>query len=63
MKQETITRIKLTASAGYVLTNGTEYTLERFLFEGEDPKNWDEITEEEYAEILKAQEETIEGEV
>lgn len=63
MKQETITRIKLTASKGYVLTNGTEYTLERFLFEGENPKNWHEITEEEYAEILKAQEETTEGEV
>lgn len=63
MKIENITRTKITASEGMALTNGTEYTLERFLLEGENPKDWDEIPKEEYDEILKAQEETAEGEV
>lgn len=62
MKQETITRIKLTATDGYVLTNGEVYGKEIYLGVNDNPDNWHEITEEEYAEILKA-EETIEGEV
>lgn len=63
MKQETITRIKLIASDGMILTNGTDYGREVFLADTEKADNWHEITEEEYAEILKTQEETIEGEV
>jgi hypothetical protein len=54
MKQETITRIKLTASNGKVLTNGTEYGREIFLAETESADNWHEITEKEYAEIQAA---------
>lgn len=62
MKKETITRIKLTATDGYVLTNGEVYGKEIYLGCNDSPDNWHEITEEEYDEILKA-EETIEGEV
>ena len=54
MKQETITRIKLTASNGKVLTNGTEYGKEIYLADTENSANWYEITEEEYAEIQAA---------
>lgn len=59
MKKETITRIKLTATDGYVLTNGEVYGKEIYLGVNDKADNWHEITEEEYAEILKA-EETIE---
>jgi hypothetical protein len=51
MKQETITRIKLTASKGKVLTNGTDYGKEIYLAETENADNWHEITEAEYEEI------------
>lgn len=54
MKQETITRIKLTASDGKVLTNGTEYGKEIYLADTESPANWYEITETEYDEIQAA---------
>lgn len=54
MKQETITRIKLTASDGKMLTNGTEYGKEIYLADTENPANWYEITEEEYEEIQSA---------
>ena len=56
MKQETITRIKLIANDGMVLTNGTDYGREVFLADTETAENWHEITEEEYNEILKAKE-------
>ena len=61
MKQETITRIKLTANKGMVLTNGIDYGREIFLADSETADNWHEITEEEYSEILKEQEEQING--
>ena len=54
MKQETITRIKLTASNGKVLTNGTEYGKEIYLADTENPANGYEITEAEYEEIQAA---------
>lgn len=56
MKQETITRIKLIANDGMVLTNGTDYGREVFLADTETAENWHEIIEEEYNEILKAKE-------
>lgn len=62
MKKETITRIKLTASNGKVLTNGTEYGKEIYLADTENLDNWYEITEAEYEEIQKANE-LPEGEV
>ena len=61
MKQETITRIKLTANEGMVLTNGTDYGREIFLADSETADNWHEITEKEYSKILKEQEEQING--
>ena len=62
MEITTIELRKLTATDGYVLTNGKVYSKEIYLGVNDKADNWHEITEEEYAEILKA-EETIEGEV
>ena len=54
MKKEIITRIKLTASKGKILTNGTDYEREVLLADTENPENWHEITEIEYEEIQKS---------
>lgn len=58
MKITTIELRKLTATEGYVLTNGEAYGKEIYLGVNDSPDNWHEITEEEYAEVLKAEEET-----
>ncbi len=55
MIKETITRIKLTAAEGMILTNGETYGKEVFLADTDSADNWHEITEEEYAEIQKAE--------
>ena len=52
MKIETITRTKLIADEGMVLTNGTDYGRIVFLADNDNDKNWREITEEEYEEII-----------
>lgn len=54
MKQETITRIKLTASDGMMLTNGEIYGKEVFLGTSDIPDNWHEITEAEAQAIMEA---------
>ena len=54
MNIENITRTRITPDDGMVLTNGTDYVLERILFKGENPANWYEITEAEYEEIQTA---------
>lgn len=59
MKQETITSIKLIASENMILTNGEAYGTEVYLGIGDNPDNWHEITEEEYAEVLKAEESEV----
>ena len=62
MKQETITRIKLTAAEGKTLTNGETFGKEVYLGTGDAPDNWTEITDAQAAEIQKEREEQINGE-
>ena len=62
MRTESIELIKLTASDGYVLTNGEAYSKEVYLGCNDKAENWREITEAEYNEILKQQEEEMKGE-
>ena len=59
MKKETITRIKLTANDGYILTNDEVYGKEIYLGVNDKADNWHEITEEEYAKVLKAEESVV----
>ena len=61
MKTETITRIKLTASEGMVLTDGTNYGRVIFLAEGASPDDFHEITEAEYEGIMQENEPIEEG--
>ena len=56
MTETTITLRKLTASEGYVLTNGKAYGKEIYLGIYDSAENWHEITDAEYAEIMAAQE-------
>ena len=59
MITESIELIKLTASEGMVLTNGEAYGKEIYLGCNDNPNNWSEITDAEYEEIQKDnQEET-----
>ena len=48
MQKETITRIKLTASEGHMLTDGEHYGKIVYLASGDDGEKWYEITEAEY---------------
>lgn len=60
MNKETITRIKLTASEGHILTDGENYGRIVYLAQGDEGEKWYEITEEEYQKILKETEVSIE---
>ena len=55
MQAETITRIKLTASEGMMLTDGENYGKEVFLAVDGDQSAWREITEAEYEKIVEEQ--------
>ena len=48
MTKETITRIKLTASEGHILTDGENYGRVVYLASGDEGEKWHEITNEEY---------------
>ena len=54
MTETKITLRKLTASEGYVLTNGEAYGKEIYLGIYESAENWHEITDAEYEEIMAA---------
>ena len=56
MNISTIELRKLTANDGMVLTNGEAYGKEIYLGKNDSAENWREITEDEYNEILKAEE-------
>lgn len=53
MKTETITRVKLTAEKGMVLTNGEIFGREVYLSIADKAENYHEITEAEYEELMK----------
>lgn len=53
MKKETITRIKLTASEGHILTDGENYGKVVYLASGDDGDKWHEISESEYQRIME----------
>jgi hypothetical protein len=56
MKIETITRTKIIASEGMILTNGEIYGSEIFLADGVKAEDFHEITKAEYEKILELQE-------
>jgi hypothetical protein len=49
--KEIITRVKLTADEGMILTDGEDYLSVVVIEEGADETLWKEITEEEYNEL------------
>ena len=53
MITESIELIKLTASEGMVLTNGEAYGKEIYLGCNDSPDNWSELTDAEYEEIQR----------
>ncbi len=61
MEKTKIELIKITASEGKWLTNGDTYSKEVYLGVNDSVDNWHEITEAEYNEILKRQEEDLEA--
>ena len=64
MNKETITRIKLTASEGHILTDGEGFGKIVYLAQGDEGEKWYEITDKEYKKIMKEREaETLENSV
>lgn len=53
---------KLTATDGYVLTNGDVYGKEVYLGIYDSAENWYEITDAEYAEVLAERERMMDEE-
>ena len=63
MEKTIIELTKITASDGMVLTNGETYGREVYLGVNDSIDNWHEITDAEYEEILKAEEEKMRQEM
>lgn len=63
MKKTIVELTKITASDGMMLTNGETYSKEIYLGVNDCIDNWHEITDAEYEEILKKQEEELKGEL
>lgn len=61
MEKETIEIIKLKAEEGYTLTNGEAYGKEAYLGCNDSVEGWREISDSEYAEILKEKEEEMQN--
>ena len=59
METTRIELIKITAAEGKVLTNGEAYSKEIYLGINDSIDNWHEITDAEYEEIIKKQEEEL----
>lgn len=59
MEKTKIELIKITASEGMVLTNGDTYSKEIYLGVNDSVENWHEITDAEYEEIMKDEEEAV----
>ncbi len=62
MKKQIIELTKVTATEGMWLTNGETHSKEIYLGCNDSIDNWHEITDAEYEEILKKQEEELRGE-
>ena len=62
MIHSTVTINKITAEEGMILTNGKVYLKEVCLTKNSNASDWVEITEAEYQEILKNQEDSLGGE-
>ena len=50
-----MSRLKMKATDGMILTNGETYGVEVYLGSGDSPDNWWEIPEEEYREKMEAE--------
>ncbi len=57
MEKTKIELIKITASEDMILTNGEVYSKEIYLGCNDNADNWREITDAEYEEIMKEEEE------
>ena len=63
MEKTTIELTKVTAAEGMWLTNGEAYSKEIYLGVNDCIDNWHEITDAEYEEIVKAEEEKMRQEM
>ena len=59
MEKTIIELTKVTATEGMWLTNGKAYSKEIYLGCNDSIENWHEITDAEYEEIVKAEEEKL----
>lgn len=62
MTREIISRVKLTADEGMILTDGEDYVYIVVIEEGADETIWREIAEEEYRSIKEKSSAEMDGE-